>query len=98
MKHAEEPNAAFPLRRALLAARMQLWEWDFRSGGVIRAGDTVGTTGFRDGSAEAFLARIASEDAGRYRDAVAAAKAGENGGRLDVEFRFRRPDGQTLWL
>jgi two-component system cell cycle sensor histidine kinase/response regulator CckA len=48
-------------------------------------------TGYED-----FLALVYPEDRGRVEAAVA--RAVESGGDFEVEYRLRRPDGETLWL
>jgi two-component system, cell cycle sensor histidine kinase and response regulator CckA len=48
-------------------------------------------TGYED-----FLALVYPEDRGRLETAVA--RAIETGGSFEVEYRLRRPDGETLWL
>ena len=48
-------------------------------------------TGYED-----FLALVYPED--RVRVETAVARAIETGGSFEVEYRLRRPDGETLWL
>jgi PAS domain S-box-containing protein len=48
-------------------------------------------TGYED-----FLALVYPED--RIRVETAVARAIETGGSFEVEYRLRRPDGETLWL
>ncbi|HEY8843402.1 MAG TPA: PAS domain-containing protein, partial [Gaiellaceae bacterium] len=48
-------------------------------------------TGYED-----FLALVYPED--RVRVEAAVARAVEIGGSFEVEYRLRRPDGETLWL
>lgn len=89
------------LRQALDAGRAFTFDWEAASGIVTRspnAGKILGISGeavTRD-AARNFMAGVVPEDADRLRDIVARITPGDP--RIDVRFRYRRPDGRAIWL
>ncbi|HEX2555616.1 MAG TPA: PAS domain-containing protein, partial [Microvirga sp.] len=84
------------LASALRTGRMAAWDWDLEAGFVTRSETTLQVIGLPTGDIDGFLSRIHEDDRAAYRAAFDEAARGS--GTYEVEFRFRRPDGETVWL
>ena len=84
------------LRLGLAAGRMVAWEYDLRTGAVVRSENADEIFG-PGGEAEEFSARMPAEDRLADQARLAAAIAGASPA-YDSEFRYRHPDGALLWL
>jgi len=88
------------LRLALQAGRMTVWDWDIPSG-RLRWSENLETIhglapGSFAGTFAAFRELVHPED--RTAVDAAIARAVEQQGELDVEFRTRSPDGTVRWM
>jgi len=87
------------LNLAQSVGRIGIWDLDLRSGSLWWSPSFREVTGIgadQAPSVEAFIARIVEEDQERARQCFEDARRGLN--RLDIDFRFRRDDGTTIWL
>lgn len=76
-----------------------VWDWDLQSGELWWSPAFYEMTGMNPDeppSLDAFLQRIDIADRGRVSGAFDAAMQGKE--RLDIQFRFNREDGVTVWL
>jgi len=83
------------LRLALQAGRMVAWEHDLTTDYVTRSENSVEFLGIGSGPLSEFLERIPPEDRGareHFADQIGLA------GSDTIEFRYRLPNGRTLWL
>jgi PAS domain S-box-containing protein len=79
--------------------RIGVWELDLKSGDIWWSPMLYKVTGISSEKApgiDAFIGRIDPVDRDRVSEAFAAAREGRD--RLDLQFRFNRDDGETLWL
>jgi PAS domain S-box-containing protein len=86
------------LRLACAAARLGAWDWDIRTGRVYwspECHDIMGVPEF-DGRVETFTALLHPDDALWAHETVGQVLAA--GGRLDIDLRIIRPDGELRWL
>ncbi len=95
----EQPQPADRSQLALLAASVGTWEWDLADGRVIWSPELQAVHGLQpgefDGTFEAAEALIHPLDLDRLRGA--ARRLGSEG-RLAIEYRIIRPDGDVRWL
>jgi PAS domain S-box-containing protein len=88
------------LRLALDAGRMGVWEWNLESNTIWWSGNLETIHGLAPGSFsgtfEAFESLIHPEDRARVHAAIA--KAIEQGGDYDIEFRNVWSDGSVHWM
>ncbi|MBY0309231.1 MAG: PAS domain-containing protein, partial [Phycisphaerales bacterium] len=87
------------LRAAVAAGEFGLWEFDPVTKAVRwdgRQHEIFGIDRSVEPTQEALLARVPPEDAEELRLALAATLA--TGRDYQVEFRFLRPDGRTIWV
>jgi diguanylate cyclase (GGDEF)-like protein/PAS domain S-box-containing protein len=83
------------LRLALQAGRMLAWELNPATGFVTRSDNAREVIGFGSGHISEYLANVHPDD----RDLVLAAADESSSGEMRVlEFRYRRPDGELVWL
>lgn len=83
------------LRLALQASRMIAWEQDLRTNFITRSDNAIGLMGMGSAPLSDVLDRIHPEDRGlREHFRPGGGVKGSN----TIEFRYRRPDGQTMWL
>jgi len=79
--------------------RIGIWDMDLRSGSLWWSPSFRQVTGIsadQPPSIKAFLARIDDADRPRAVEAFEKARLGHD--RLDIDFRFHRDDGTTIWL
>lgn len=84
------------LQYALDAGAMMTWDWNLSTGFAKRTGPAKALLGIADGPAEAFFPLVDPRDQPYLAQALEHAKSGE--APLDLEFRIRPPDGDTIWL
>lgn len=83
------------LRLALQASRMIAWEQDLKIDFVTRSDNAAFLLGIGSAPLSDFLDRVHPEDRGlREHFRPGGGVKGSN----TIEFRYRRPDGQTMWL
>jgi PAS domain S-box-containing protein len=90
-KRAEER-----LGLALEAGRIVAWERDLATGQVTRSQNAEWVYGAAPRDAAWFLNSVHPEDRELHERLIADAVATE--GSYEIEFRFIRPDGETIWL
>jgi PAS domain S-box-containing protein len=90
-KRAEER-----LGLALEAGRIIAWERDLATGQVTRSPNAERVYGATPRDAAWFLNSVHPEDRELHERLIADAVATE--GSYEIEFRFIRPDGETIWL
>jgi diguanylate cyclase (GGDEF)-like protein/PAS domain S-box-containing protein len=88
-------NSERRLRLALQAARMVAWELNVETGVVERSSSSRALLGIGSGHRREFLSRVRDADRGRLEELVETARRGE---MADVQVRYRRDDGERLWL
>lgn len=79
--------------------RIGIWDLDLKTGALWWSPALYMVTGIspdQPPSVEAIIRRIVEADRARVMAAFDAARQGIN--RLDVDFRFNRDDGTTIWL
>lgn len=79
--------------------RIGIWDMDLRTGTLWWSPSFRQVTGIsadQPPSIKAFLARIDDADRPRAVEAFEKARLGHD--RLDIDFRFHRDDGATIWL
>ncbi|MDP9474497.1 MAG: PAS domain S-box protein [Actinomycetota bacterium] len=88
------------LRSIMEAAGMGTWDWDLRTGEVVRSFAPERLFGLPPdglvGGYEAVLERVHPEDRETVRTAVA--RSLEGGGSYEAEYRVVWPDGSVRWL
>jgi PAS domain S-box-containing protein len=84
------------LTAALRAGHMMAWDWDLTTGKATRSETSLEVLGLPSGQIDDFLERIYEEDRASYHCAFEEASRG--GGSYEVEYRFCKPDGQTVWM
>jgi PAS domain S-box-containing protein len=88
------------LRLALEAGRMGVWDWDLATGKISWSENLEPihglATGAFGGTRDAFRALVHPDDLPQLEAAIA--RALEERGEFDVEFRNLRPDGTTGWM
>lgn len=87
------------LHFALEAGGVGAWDWDLEQNELVwnqPLQTMLGFAGDVKPSPEAFLERVHEEDRKAFE--VAIASACDSDQDLDTEFRFRRPDGEEIWL
>jgi diguanylate cyclase (GGDEF)-like protein/PAS domain S-box-containing protein len=82
------------LRLALQAGRIVAWETDLQTGMTTRSENSVAVLGIGSGPASDFWDRVHPED----RESARAKLNGPYDGVQNVELRFIRHDGETLWI
>ncbi|MGW9329216.1 sensor domain-containing protein [Bosea sp. NPDC055594] len=83
------------LRLALQASRMIAWEQDLKTEFVTRSDNAASLLGIGSASLSEFLDRVHPED--RVLREHFRPGGGVKGSNT-IEFRYLRPDGQTMWL
>jgi PAS domain S-box-containing protein len=83
------------LRLALKAARMWEWELDLETRQITRSEASTEVLGIGPGPMRDYVARIHPDDRPLVEQAVRDALTGQI---PHLQFRFVRPDGETLWL
>jgi diguanylate cyclase (GGDEF)-like protein/PAS domain S-box-containing protein len=83
------------LRLALQTARMFAWEQNTQTNYVTRSEQSVGLLGIGSGPLEEFLDRLPPEEQVRQKQFLAHISAR---GSDAIEFQYRVPNGETLWL
>lgn len=83
------------LRLALQASRMIAWEQDLKTGFITRSENAIELLGIGSAPLSEFLDRIHPDDR-PLREHFRPETGG--GGSNTIEFRYRRPDGHTMWL
>jgi len=86
------------LSAAMVAGRVSTWDWNLRTGQVLRSpstGSLLGAATPTEGTIEDLIARVHPEDADLFNAAVAA--AGEKG-KFEAEYRIASPDGEYIWV
>ena len=91
------------LRLALEVVRMGTWDYDIRTGTVVRSARTQALLGVPDGTFEGSPSQpyplLVEEDRERVRAAMATAlEEARAGDGLNAEFRLRDPDGNVRTL
>ena len=79
--------------------RIGIWDFDLRSGALWWSPTFRTVTGIgpdQPPSLAAFIGRIDDADRDRALEAFESARRGH--ARLDIDFRFHRDDGSTIWL
>lgn len=79
--------------------RIGIWDLDLKTGALWWSPSFYSVTGINPGqqpSIEAVIQRIDAADRDRAIAMFDAARQGHN--RLDIDFRFNRDDGTTIWL
>jgi PAS domain S-box-containing protein len=84
------------LASALRAGRMMAWDWNLETSEVTRSDTSLEVLGLPSGDITAFLDRVHDDDRASYQAAFEAASRGT--GAYEVEFRFHKPDGRTVWM
>jgi PAS domain S-box-containing protein len=84
------------LLRALQGGRKVAWEWNLQTGQVERLGAVRQVIGFESGQIHEFLEHVHPED--RHRIAELSQRAARGEVVYDCEFRFVKPDGNTIWI
>jgi PAS domain S-box-containing protein len=97
-KHIEEQLRISEerLRAALEAGQAMAWEYTLDGQSVVRSDNGEKILGMSIARAQDVLDRVHPED--RARVLSARRNAIENGAPYDLQFRFTRPDGRTIWL
>ncbi|HEX2554448.1 MAG TPA: PAS domain S-box protein [Microvirga sp.] len=83
------------LRLALKAARMWEWELDLSTRQITRSEASTDVLGIGPGPIRDYVARIHPDDRPLVEQALRDALTGQI---PHLQFRFVRPDGETLWL
>lgn len=84
------------LRLALEGGRIAAWERDLGTDFVTWSDNAEELLGIRSGPASIFANRIHPEDRAQHREALARALSG--GSPYNLEVRFLKPDGSTIWI
>ncbi|HEX2556415.1 MAG TPA: PAS-domain containing protein [Microvirga sp.] len=94
--HATLQVAEQRLRQALRAGCIAAWEWDLATNHVVWSDNAEHLLGLRSGHTSEFEERVHPEDRQRHQAALkATTQAGEP---YDIELRFVKPDGTTIWI
>jgi diguanylate cyclase (GGDEF)-like protein/PAS domain S-box-containing protein len=83
------------LRLAMQAGRMFAWENDLETDYIMRSANSLELLGVASGSLSSFLERVPPEDRTAREQFIKRIKAS---GSDTMEFRFRLPNGEMLWL
>jgi PAS domain S-box-containing protein len=97
--HTRLRQSELRLSLAQDVGRIGIWELDLKSGDLWWSPMFFEVTGIhRDlpPSIDAFIERIEPADRKYATAALEAARSGQ--AKLDVQFRFKREDGETIWL
>ncbi|MDS1309228.1 EAL domain-containing protein [Marinobacter xiaoshiensis] len=86
------------LEHVLAVSREGMWDWNTKTNEVLFSEGWEKITGVHRSKASFsdFMARVVEEDKQRVADALQALL--ENNIPYDIEFRFKRPDGEVIWL
>ncbi|RBW48588.1 bifunctional diguanylate cyclase/phosphodiesterase [Marinobacter sp. F3R11] len=86
------------LELVLAVSREGMWDWNTETNVVLFSKGWEKITGINrsKGSFSYFMSRIVEDDKQRVSDALEALL--EKNIPYDIEFRFKRPDGEVIWL
>lgn len=93
---APDSQNADRLPRALLGGRVAAWEWDLSTDHVFRCAGYGALFGLPSGPPCAFAERVHPDDRKRHQGALE--RTVEAGEPYDVELRFLKTDGTTIWV